>query len=95
VGPVIIGVGSKVTGPYVGPVTAIADGCAVEQPEHLPYRHLTLAERHKLPDLLARLDAAVLAARGDDPPGVLDLREQEATVEISAYVGRRSPTRYG
>jgi glucose-1-phosphate thymidylyltransferase len=33
VGPAIIGAGSKVTGSYVGPFTAIADGCTVDDSE--------------------------------------------------------------
>jgi glucose-1-phosphate thymidylyltransferase len=33
VGPVIIGAGSKITGSYVGPFTAIADGCAIDDSE--------------------------------------------------------------
>ena len=33
VGPVIVGAGSKVTGSYVGPFTAIADGCSLDDSE--------------------------------------------------------------
>ena len=33
VGPAIIEVTSKVTGSYVGPFTAIADGCAIDDSE--------------------------------------------------------------
>ena len=33
VGPAIIGAGTKVTGSYIGPFTAIADGCAIDDSE--------------------------------------------------------------
>jgi glucose-1-phosphate thymidylyltransferase len=33
VGPVIVGADSKVTGAYVGPYTAIGDGCSVDDSE--------------------------------------------------------------
>jgi len=33
VGPVIIGAGAKVTGSYIGPFTAVADDCAIDDSE--------------------------------------------------------------
>ena len=64
-GPAIIGAGARLTDCYIGPYTAIGDGCAIENAE---VEHSILLAGSSVRDLAGRMESSLLGRNVHDRP---------------------------
>ncbi len=83
-GPAIIGAGARITDAYIGPYTAIGEGCVITSAE---VEHSILLEGSKVSNLEGRMESSLLGRNVTISRGVRQPRAYRFMVGDNSEIG--------